>query len=142
MHIVQEALEGAGRGGSAELERRTIEQYAALLVRILKKYCAIFKIGEPAYAYVRGCLAWHGNRPDQAYRLWGLAADRGESLGMALEAGKAHLLLGERLPPAHPDRSSHLSRARELFAGAGFENWAARVPRGPQDTLAAARSKE
>jgi class 3 adenylate cyclase len=124
MQIVLDALEGDAPPG---VERAALELYPGLLERILKKYCAIFRIGEPAHAYVRGCLAWRRKRPEQAYRMWRQAAARAGELGMALEAGRAHLALGEHLPPAHTERRAHLKQARELFATAGFENWAGRA---------------
>jgi tetratricopeptide (TPR) repeat protein len=127
LQVVLYALEQTREAGPSKIEPDEVERYAGLLIRIHKKYCAIFKIGEPAYALARGHLAWHQHRPESAYKHWRAAAEKAADLGMVLEAGKAQLALGLHLPQDHPDRGGHLARARAVFTNGGFENWAARA---------------
>jgi hypothetical protein len=126
MQVVFDAL-GRIRTEQSAVPAAEVERYAKLSINILKKYCAIFNIGEPAYHRLRGDLAWHAHHPEPAYKSWRAAADIAHAFPMFLEEGRAHFALALHLPADNPERAQRLEQARAAFTAGGFENWVVKV---------------
>jgi hypothetical protein len=127
-HLAEIAFLALEEGKQKDLpkpQRNELETYAKIAMKSMQKYLGVFAIGGPALDRYRGQLAWYADKPDRAYDLWRTAAETAHSFPIAYETGRAELLLGQHLPGDDPERVIRLQRAREIFAAAGCENWAA-----------------
>jgi len=98
----------------------------------MARFARHFRHGEAQAQLWRGRAAWLGGRHHRALHLWRRAIALGERLGMPLQAGRAHLEIGRRLPQDSPERRRHLERAIAVLGGIGavFEVEQARAALG------------
>ena len=122
VEVLIRALERARTQGIAKSEQNEVEKYAKLQAANLKKYSAIFPIGEPALYLLNGALAWTRNDPEKAFKFWKTAAEKAHAFPMHYEEGLAHLLLGQNLKIEDPERSAHNQKAAQAFESGGFPN--------------------
>jgi hypothetical protein len=124
VEILIRALERARTHGVSKTEQDEVEKYARLQAANLKKYSAIFPIGEPALHLLNGALSWYRNDPEKAYKSWRLAAEKSHAFPMYYEEGLANLMLGQKLNPDEPQRNEHIQKAIAAFESGGFTNCA------------------
>ncbi len=120
-------LDEAVKGSAPAAERNSIAKSAKQMLKVLKKYSAIFFAGEPTYLRFAGLMAWYGNKPKQAFALWQKGIEKAELLSMFYEIGRISLEIARRLPADSPDRSTALTRAKDCFARLNLDQWLAAV---------------
>ncbi len=118
--VLIRALERARTQGVSKLEQAEVEKYARQQVAILKKYSAIFPIGEPALHLMNGALSWYRNDPEKANKAWQAAAEKSHAYPMHYEEGMAHLLLAQNNKIDAPQRHEHMEKAAKAFERGGY----------------------
>ncbi|HEX9332053.1 MAG TPA: hypothetical protein VF896_09210, partial [Anaerolineales bacterium] len=98
-------------------------KYAQIAIKNLKKYTAIFSIGEPALKRYQGSMEWYKNKPESARKLWRGAIEKAHTFPMKYEEARASLELGRHLPNEDAERATLLGNACTLFEECGLENW-------------------
>ncbi len=96
-----------------------LAQRARAACRALRHFARILPLGAPAAAICAGRAAWLAGRRRAAIKAWKAALKAAARLRMPYEEGLAHLELARHLAAAHPDRPTHLARARKIFAAVG-----------------------
>jgi tetratricopeptide (TPR) repeat protein len=89
----------------------------------LRRFARTFPTARPRAWLFEGLAAHHVGHQRRALAAWHKSLKTAERLAMPYEQGRAHYELGRHLPPGHPARQAHLSRACEIFAdiGASYE---------------------
>jgi tetratricopeptide (TPR) repeat protein len=89
----------------------------------MRRFARTFPTARPRAWLYQGLAAHHAGRHRRALAAWHRSLKAAERLAMPYEQGRAHYELGRHLPPGHPARRAHLSRACEVFAevGASYE---------------------
>ncbi|MFL6251513.1 MAG: ATP-binding protein, partial [Actinomycetes bacterium] len=85
----------------------------------LRRFARTFLTARPRAWLYEGLAAHHVGRTRRAVAAWNKSLKTAEQLAMPYEQGRAHYELGRHLPPGHPARQAHLSRACELFTDIG-----------------------
>jgi predicted ATPase/class 3 adenylate cyclase len=85
----------------------------------LRRLARTFPTARPRAWLYEGLVANHLRRRRRAVAAWTKSLKTAERLAMPYEQGRAHYELGRHLPPGHPARQEHLSRAWEIFTGIG-----------------------
>jgi tetratricopeptide (TPR) repeat protein len=89
----------------------------------LRRLARTFPTARPRAWLYEGLAAHHVGRRRRAVAAWNKSLKTAERLAMPYEQGRAHYELGQHLPPGHPARQEHLSRAWEILTdiGASYE---------------------
>jgi tetratricopeptide (TPR) repeat protein len=85
----------------------------------LGRFARAFPMARPRAWLYEGRAAHHLGRQRHALAVWHKSLRTAERLVMPYEQGRAHYELGRHLPPGHPARQAHLTRAGELFTDIG-----------------------
>ncbi|MGE5462610.1 MAG: AAA family ATPase [Syntrophothermus sp.] len=121
--IVFMAWDQESRDGLSKTQMDEFQKYAQIAIRNLKKYTAIFSIGEPTLRRFQGKMEWHQKKPEKARQLWRAAIAKAHSFPMKYEEARASLELGRHLDADNSERAQALDNARVLFGECGLENW-------------------
>jgi tetratricopeptide (TPR) repeat protein len=121
--IVFLVLEQDPQAGLPKAQLDEFLKYAQVAIRNLKKYAAIFSIGEPTLKRFQGNMEWYRNKPDKALQFWRQATEKAHAFPMKYEEARASLELGRHLPADNPERTQALENARRLFGECGLDNW-------------------
>ncbi len=123
--IVFLALEQGRKDGLPKAQMDEFLKYAQIAIRNLKKYTAIFSIGEPTLKRFQGSMEWYRNKPESARKLWRGAIEKAHAFPMKYEEARSSLELGRHWTPDNAERAAVLENACRLFGECGLENWAA-----------------
>jgi class 3 adenylate cyclase len=96
-----------GRGRAAEALKR------------MDAFAAVFPVGRPRAALLKGRHQWLLGKKADAFRSWRAGLAKAQELSMPYEEGLAHWELGRHLEPGDEARASHLGAAREIFGRLG-----------------------
>jgi class 3 adenylate cyclase/tetratricopeptide (TPR) repeat protein len=122
-----------GTGAAHSRERVRVQEMVRrtrLLIRMLRQFSRMYPIGRPELHLVQGeyfCLL---GRMWRARGAWRQALRAAVALRMPLEEARAHLALGQHLPPNDPARTEHLARASHLFSAIGATHFLPRHDAG------------
>jgi tetratricopeptide (TPR) repeat protein len=117
------ALEQGRQVGLPKAQMDEFEKYAQIAIKNLKKYTAIFSIGEPTLKRFQANMEWYRNKPENACKLWREAIEKAHTFPMKYEEARASFELGRHLEPDNPERVPSLENACLLFGECGLENW-------------------
>jgi len=119
------ALEQGRQDGLPQAQMDEFLKYAQIALKNLKKYSAIFAIGEPTLKRFQGNMEWYRNKQDNARKLWRVAVEKAHTFPMKYEEARASLEFGRHLDADNSERAAALENARRLFEECGLENWVA-----------------
>jgi hypothetical protein len=93
------------------------------LTKVLRQFSRMYPIGRPELYLVHGQYCWLLGRSWRARGAWRKALSAAVGFRMPLEEARAHLALGQHLPPSDPTRTEHVTRARRLFTEIGATHY-------------------
>lgn len=121
--VVFLALDEADKEKTPVSQIEEIEKYAGTALKNLKKFTGVFAIGGPALNRFMGNLEWHNHKPEKAFHHWRISAEQAHVFPMKYEEALAWLEIGRRLEKADPERQAVLTKAADLLAECGLDNW-------------------
>jgi class 3 adenylate cyclase/tetratricopeptide (TPR) repeat protein len=97
-------------------QRKALGPQVHKACRALRRLARPLPLGGPSACRCKGQTLWLSGHQRAAWKAWKKCLQVASRLEMPYEEALAHLEIGRRLPLGHPERDSHLTLARDMFA--------------------------